>query len=218
MRAMPHSLTGTQALGVGHAGPVGRTALGGVSVGDMPGSERSALKTFCRSVQGRASQLVESDYGASFDDRVRHTIELVEHDEAVVGLEILLDNLADFEINLSANERIELERLVQAFGLTAGTPRRYQVVYWHHDNLDEPAILDSEIGVDGYETRKVEEYRTGIRDVAGPGIQQGKTHLGAATVPPLPEINTDPQFTGRSLTAAEFEAVWTEAINGLSEQ
>ena len=44
------------------------------------------------------------------------------------------------------------------------------------DLPDEPTFLYSEVGVDGYELRKVEEYETGRQDFAGPGVQRGRSH------------------------------------------
>ncbi len=171
------------------------------------------LRAFCQLLVGRASDEVERAYGASFDDRVRDTIDLIDHSEAVVGLENLLINLAEFEINLSHEERDDLECFTVALGVERGSPLRHQVIYWEHDLPDEPTLLYSEIGVDGFEVRKVEEYETGPQDFARQAtqIQQADARLSKAPVPPIAEIVVDPQFSGHWLTPAEFEAVWSEA-------
>lgn len=169
------------------------------------------FRAFCLSLIGRASDLVESAYGASFDARVEDTIDLIDHNETVVGLENLLSNLAEFEINLSILEKKKLEQIIAAMGVGLDCPLRYQVIVWRHDLPDEPTFLYSEVGVDGYELRKVEEYETGRQDFAGPGVQRGRTQLSETPVPPVAEIVGDPQFSGHSITPAEFESVWSQA-------
>ena len=82
----------------------------------------SEIRVFCESLVGRAYKETERAYGASFDERVRDTIDLMEHNETVVGLENLLGNLADFEIDLSADERVALEGFILAFGAESGSP------------------------------------------------------------------------------------------------
>ncbi len=139
--------------------------------------------------------------------RVSDTIDLMEHNEAVVGLVNLLDNLADFEINLSAGERVALEGFMAAFGVEIGSPLRYQVIHWDHDLPDEPTLLYSEIGVDGFEVRKVEEYRSGLKDFASAGVRSGDSHLSTATrtSTTLPRRRSCPSTgdLGRCLTLAQ---------------
>ena len=72
---------------------------------------------------------------------------------------------------------------------------RHQEVVWHHQHRAEPIRLYSEIGADGYELRKVEVYADGGMDYAVRSIQTGTTMLGVVPVPPLDEINRDPDFT-----------------------
>ncbi len=96
-------------------------------------------------------------------------------------------------------------------GIGLDCPLRYQVIVWHHDLPDEPTFLYSEVGVDGYELRKVEECETGRQDFAGLGVQQGRARLSETPVPPVAEIVGDPQFSGNSITPAEFESVWSQA-------
>ncbi|MCP4963807.1 MAG: hypothetical protein GY926_01070 [bacterium] len=177
-------------------------------------STTSRLRAFCQLLIGRASDEVERAYGTSFDARIVDTIDLVDHNEAVVGLENLLANLGEFEINLLAGERDELEQIIVGLRVDRDCPLRYQVIFWDHDLSDEPTLMYGEIGVDGFEVRKVEEYQTGRQDFAGLGLQRGTAQLSKAPVPPVPEIVVDPQFSGHSLTRAEFEAVWTQATTG----
>ena len=172
------------------------------------------LREFCGRLAGRADPEVERAYGASFDERVADTVDLIDHNEAVLGLETLLSNLGDFEINLATGEKAELDEIIAGMGLEHACPMRYQVIFWHHELPDEPTLLYSEIGVDGFEVRKVEEHANGVRGFAGPGLERGGARLGQSLTPPIAAITTDPQFSGHSLTREEFEAVWTSAVEG----
>ncbi len=192
-------------------GVAGSKGMFGIMSNSAEPMQSARARRFCLSLLGRASEEVERAYGASFDERVGDTIDLIDHNETVVGLENLLSNLADFEVNLSIDERAELEQLIDAYQIDAGSPTRFQVIYCDHDLPDQPTVLYSEIGVDGFELRKIEEYQSGRQDLAGPGLQRGMTRLGDGPVPPIAEIVSDSQFRGHSITRAEFEAVWNAA-------
>ncbi len=92
---------------------------------------------------------------------------------------------------------------------------RYQRVKWHHDHADEPTVLYSEIGEDGWEVRKVDEYSDGRLDPASTKIEAGSTMLGVQPVPPLEEINADAVFEGAEISPQDFEAVWSRAVRAL---
>lgn len=88
----------------------------------------------------------------------------------------------------------------------------YFACLWHHDHPDEPVALYGELDEERMELRKVEVFRDGHGDVAGPEIETGTTMLGECAVPPLAEIATDPEFGPREITKEEFEAVWTRCL------
>lgn len=90
---------------------------------------------------------------------------------------------------------------------------RYQRVAWHHDLEHEPVVLFSEIGSDDYECRKVDEYRDGRLDYADGERATGSTLLGDQQMPPLETVNADPEFSGETIGAADFEAVWKLAVS-----
>ena len=94
---------------------------------------------------------------------------------------------------------------------------RYQVCEWRHDLEDEPIRIWSEIDTDGWEIRKVEIYRDGLVDIAtfvdDVLFETGSSGLSAAPVPDVAEINCDPQFSATPRTAAEFEAIWLDAMS-----
>lgn len=93
---------------------------------------------------------------------------------------------------------------------------RYIDVEWIHGFPDEPTRLVSELDDEGFEVRKIEVYMDGRVAFASrfEARSQG-TEVSYVVVPPLSEINQDPQFRGRSLSREEFEALWvTYATQG----
>jgi hypothetical protein len=72
-------------------------------------------------------------------------------------------------------------------------------------------VLYSEIDDQGWEVRSIDQYANGRLDVASDRIETGKTALSTEPIPPLSEINADPQFEGVEISCEEFEAVWNRA-------
>ena len=91
---------------------------------------------------------------------------------------------------------------------------RHQRVVWQHELEDEPTVLWSEIGDDGYELRKDYEYRDGRFDAADARSSTGSTLLGDQRVPSLDEINRDAEFTGTKISQELFETIWDRATRG----
>jgi hypothetical protein len=88
----------------------------------------------------------------------------------------------------------------------------YIDVLWRHESEAEPVRLVSELDSLRMETRKLEFFISGAVGVASARNSVGGTELGSVAVPPLEEINNDPQFSARSITAAEFEALWEQHV------
>ena len=88
---------------------------------------------------------------------------------------------------------------------------RYLKVLWYHDVLGDPVVLFSEIGDDGYETRKVDQFHDGRLEWADATRETGLTALGQFPTPPIEEIAADEEFSPSAITAEEFEQVWTSA-------
>ena len=88
----------------------------------------------------------------------------------------------------------------------------YIRVRWLHTSPDDPVDLWSELDADREEVRKVEIWsdgRVGYASIAG---EVGGTRLGEVPVPALHEINLDPQFQAETITNADFEMCWIDAI------
>jgi hypothetical protein len=89
---------------------------------------------------------------------------------------------------------------------------RYLAVEWRHEFPDEPVRLFSEIDSEGWEKRKIEEFRGGRMSWATAEAYTGETRLGKEVIPSLIEIAKDPQFSPREITAADFAQVWEKAV------
>ena len=84
----------------------------------------------------------------------------------------------------------------------------YIDVAWHHNHSTEPVRLVSELDSGRYELRKLEFFGDG-RVAFATGLKQSSgTRLGEMPVPEEEEINRDRQFTAKSITQEEFEALW----------
>jgi hypothetical protein len=68
----------------------------------------------------------------------------------------------------------------------------------------------SELGDGRFEVRKLEFFPDGTVDAADSSVETQRTRLGVGAVPPLDEINQDPQFEASAITEAAFEAMWLE--------
>jgi hypothetical protein len=90
---------------------------------------------------------------------------------------------------------------------------RYLRVTWAHDFADEPIELLSEIGDDGYETRKVEVFRGGRMTYADEIHSTGSTILGEKPIPPFEEIASESEFVPEWITRDGFEATWAVALD-----
>ncbi|XAS71634.1 hypothetical protein VUN82_21530 [Micrococcaceae bacterium Sec5.1] len=66
---------------------------------------------------------------------------------------------------------------------------RYQRVDWHQGFDEEPMGMGSEIDAQGFETRKVEQFRDGTSTFANELTATGSTWLSEVALPSLEEIN-----------------------------
>ncbi|MFI9388568.1 DUF6881 domain-containing protein [Kutzneria sp. NPDC052558] len=87
----------------------------------------------------------------------------------------------------------------------------YLKVEWHHEFPDEPVTLYSEVGDDGYETRKVNLFPDGHLEWADEHHETAHTGVGEIPVPPIAEINEQDEFSAEEISRDTFEALWTQA-------
>jgi hypothetical protein len=70
-------------------------------------------------------------------------------------------------------------------------------------------VLYSEIGDDGYETRKVDVYRDGRLVHADERHETGTTILGEKPTPGIDEIAAQAEFSPVVIDQDEFEEMWS---------
>jgi hypothetical protein len=68
-------------------------------------------------LKGRASTATEQQVGASFDARVDDSLDLVDHNEAVIGFENLASNVHEYGVAISADELRMFEKLAKAWDI-----------------------------------------------------------------------------------------------------
>lgn len=89
---------------------------------------------------------------------------------------------------------------------------RYIDVEWLHADAETPVRIVSEIGADGYESRKIEFYADGRIAHATETTASGDTELGDQLVPSIEHINAQGEFRGAEIDAAFFEELWRRHV------
>ena len=91
--------------------------------------------------------------------------------------------------------------------------KRYMRVKWHHNLADEPVELLSEVDA-GVETRKIEIYRDGRMDYAGPDRTTGNTILAEGLMPTVGDLSGQGEFAAQTIDQSDFESAWRRATKG----
>jgi uncharacterized protein DUF6881 len=84
----------------------------------------------------------------------------------------------------------------------------YIDVAWRHGNSYDPVRLVRELDERGMETRKLEFFPDGRVGYASRSGSNFSTRLGDKPIPPLHQVNEDPEFSGVSMDETEFERLW----------
>jgi hypothetical protein len=90
----------------------------------------------------------------------------------------------------------------------------YIDVTWKHDFPEEPTRLVSELDAGRWETRKLAFYADGRIGWASGDASHLGTELAESPIPPLAEINADPQFEAVAIDEVDFEALWHKHARG----
>ena len=90
----------------------------------------------------------------------------------------------------------------------ADSKRNYLYVKWRHNHPEEPVHLYSELDGERFEVRKVEIFSDGRRGFADGSEEFGGTRLGEMAVPPMSELESDPQVESKVISADEFQWHW----------
>ena len=89
---------------------------------------------------------------------------------------------------------------------------KYFDITWQHDSEDDPFRLLSEVGADGYETRKLEFFKNGRVGYASEIESSDSTMLSVNRIPKLETIVSQPDFSGVEISAQRFEQLWQEHV------
>jgi hypothetical protein len=88
---------------------------------------------------------------------------------------------------------------------------KYVKVRWDHHFTDDPVLYISELGDDGYETRKLQRYQDGRWEWADEGHETATVGLSEIPFPSVEEISGQPGFDAEVISKEEFERTWAEA-------
>ncbi|WP_405821625.1 hypothetical protein OG241_36705 [Streptomyces sp. NBC_01390] len=84
----------------------------------------------------------------------------------------------------------------------------YWKVDWLHDFQSEAIRIYNEIGDDGYEVRKVYQYRDGRRLRADELHESYEIGLGTVPVGSIEDVVSQPEFEAVVITRQAFEIEW----------
>ncbi|MCD7438852.1 DUF6881 domain-containing protein [Streptomyces lincolnensis] len=87
----------------------------------------------------------------------------------------------------------------------------YWKVDWRHEFQSEPIRFYSEIGDDGYEVRKIQEYRDGRKLKADESHEAGEIGLSEIPVGPIEDVNRQAEFSAVVISREDFEKEWQGA-------
>ncbi|WP_371677321.1 hypothetical protein [Streptomyces sp. NBC_01276] len=87
----------------------------------------------------------------------------------------------------------------------------YWRVEWLHDSAEDPTTIYSEIGSDGYETRKVHTYTDGRLLKSDEWHESRDIGLSKVPVGRIEDVMLQPEFLASRVSAAKFEEMWRMA-------
>ncbi|KUL61904.1 MULTISPECIES: DUF6881 domain-containing protein [Streptomyces] len=87
----------------------------------------------------------------------------------------------------------------------------YWKVHWHHDYDQEPIVIYSEVGSDGYETRKIQEHRDGKILRSDASHESREIGLSEIPVGDIKDVAAQAEFSAFLISRADFDAVWRQA-------
>lgn len=94
----------------------------------------------------------------------------------------------------------------------------YLDVEWKHNDADYPIRTVSEIDAQRYETRKLDYFLDGRIGFATVHQHTPRTGLSEVPIPPLDDINEDPEFLGVAISADAFERLWQARMGTYDEE
>jgi len=90
---------------------------------------------------------------------------------------------------------------------------RHERVEWFHSFPNEPIVIFQEVNDDSILIRKIEIFSDGRITATGFTGEFDSDFQKNFPVPPLDEINENPEFSGFKISEDSFNALWKHALN-----
>ncbi|WP_405921830.1 DUF6881 domain-containing protein [Streptomyces sp. NBC_00122] len=84
-------------------------------------------------------------------------------------------------------------------------------VEWFHESEEDPSLIYSEIGDDGYEVRKVHLYGDGRLLKSDEWHESTEIGLSEVPVGTIEDVTSQPDFSAIRVPLAEFQEIWAAA-------
>jgi hypothetical protein len=120
-------------------------------------------------------------------------------------------------------EALGLPKLVvREATLLPGPPELGPPVSWFHGVWvtapdDEPVEWFDELDAERWSIRCVRKLRDGSLKAYSYASPDWRHEMPEVPIPPLEEINDNPDFSAKEITKAEFEAVWEKATRDVTD-
>jgi hypothetical protein len=103
-----------------------------------------------------------------------------------------------------------------------GPPELGPPVSWFHGVWvtapdDEAVDWYDELDPQRWSIRCVRRFRDGSLKACSYASPDWRDEMPEASLPPLEEINDNPEFVAKEISKAEFEVVWEEAIRSVKD-
>lgn len=93
-----------------------------------------------------------------------------------------------------------------------GPPASWFHGVWLDAPPDEPVDWYDELDPERWSIRCVRRFRDGSLKARSYASADWRSQMPEAPIPPLEEINENPEFRAREISQDEFEVAWKEAI------
>ena len=116
-------------------------------------------------------------------------------------------NYLVFETNDLEREYEKVCQVMRSRSIESSNPIKHNLVFWFHQNVNDPIAFISEWGEDQFEVRRIEIYQTGKTR----RLENNSNALSEVPYSELEGINSDPncwEFLQESISKDYFELIW----------
>jgi hypothetical protein len=172
---------------------------------------------------GRVILLLELQHAIEYFRQRGPTVHIDESELAKFGVKALLEevlsslNLSREDVDWTAppiNQNIAWANMKQRTSVHApypGTANSYFHAVWFNAEADEPVDWYDELDAKRYPLRCVRRYRDGRLEAFSYASDNWRDVMPEGPIPPVAEINSNPEFSAKEISKTEFETMWTEA-------